>query len=217
MRLSQLRPGVAAAIASALFAAPAAAALAPADGFVAANLPAAERASTVVTVTDFDVTGIFSVDPFGDPLNEVFNIPLAPNASVIGIGWDVTFFADAPSWLSEAVVAFGSSSTPVFVTLTVGVGDDFPGTSTYSSGGIISLVPGLDFAVDGDGILRLEFFESFDDFPDDWDGIWQSGTLSIQWSVPGGVIPEPATWAMMIAGFGLVGMMARRRRGTATA
>ncbi|MFN7174641.1 MAG: PEPxxWA-CTERM sorting domain-containing protein, partial [Thermaurantiacus tibetensis] len=28
----------------------------------------------------------------------------------------------------------------------------------------------------------------------------------------GGVIPEPATWAMLIAGFGLVGGMARRRR-----
>jgi hypothetical protein len=28
---------------------------------------------------------------------------------------------------------------------------------------------------------------------------------------PGGVIPEPATWAMMIAGFGLVGAAARRR------
>jgi hypothetical protein len=28
----------------------------------------------------------------------------------------------------------------------------------------------------------------------------------------GGVIPEPATWAMMIAGFGLVGAAARRRR-----
>ncbi len=27
-----------------------------------------------------------------------------------------------------------------------------------------------------------------------------------------GVVPEPATWAMMIAGFGLVGAMVRRRR-----
>ncbi len=27
----------------------------------------------------------------------------------------------------------------------------------------------------------------------------------------GGVVPEPATWAMMIAGFGLVGVAARRR------
>jgi hypothetical protein len=32
-----------------------------------------------------------------------------------------------------------------------------------------------------------------------------------------GVIPEPATWAMMIAGFGLVGVAARRRRAPATA
>ncbi len=29
---------------------------------------------------------------------------------------------------------------------------------------------------------------------------------------PGGVIPEPATWAMLITGFGLMGGMARRRR-----
>lgn len=31
--------------------------------------------------------------------------------------------------------------------------------------------------------------------------------------VPGGVVPEPATWAMMIGGFGLVGGALRRRRG----
>jgi hypothetical protein len=29
--------------------------------------------------------------------------------------------------------------------------------------------------------------------------------------VKGGAVPEPATWAMMIAGFGMVGYMARRR------
>ena len=33
----------------------------------------------------------------------------------------------------------------------------------------------------------------------------------------GGVVPEPATWAMMIAGFGLVGGAMRRRRAVAAA
>ncbi|MGQ5702152.1 PEPxxWA-CTERM sorting domain-containing protein [Sandaracinobacteroides sp. A072] len=31
-------------------------------------------------------------------------------------------------------------------------------------------------------------------------------------NVSGGAVPEPATWAMLIAGFGLVGFAARRRR-----
>ncbi len=34
---------------------------------------------------------------------------------------------------------------------------------------------------------------------------------------PGGVVPEPATWAMLITGFGFVGAMARRRRNSVLA
>jgi hypothetical protein len=43
-----------------------------------------------------------------------------------------------------------------------------------------------------------------------------SGGAFIQ-LVNGGAVPEPATWAMMIAGFGLVGAMARRRSAHAAA
>jgi len=38
------------------------------------------------------------------------------------------------------------------------------------------------------------------------------GFIGDQVDPPTGVVPEPATWAMMITGFGLVGFAARRRR-----
>lgn len=42
---------------------------------------------------------------------------------------------------------------------------------------------------------------------------WTIGTVTetANFEVRGGVIPEPATWAMLITGFGLVGVAARRR------
>ncbi|MDP3747098.1 MAG: PEPxxWA-CTERM sorting domain-containing protein [Phenylobacterium sp.] len=45
----------------------------------------------------------------------------------------------------------------------------------------------------------------------------QGANYSVRWDnlVTGGVVPEPATWAMMITGFGLSGAMLRRRRTTA--
>ena len=46
----------------------------------------------------------------------------------------------------------------------------------------------------------------------DADGYW-TNDIKYKWTgLPGGAIPEPATWAMLITGFGLVGTMARRRR-----
>ncbi len=42
------------------------------------------------------------------------------------------------------------------------------------------------------------------------DGIPQTGLQQIGVAT-GGAIPEPASWAMLIAGFGLVGAAARRR------
>ncbi len=156
----------------------------------------ADRAVTTITLNN-----VFSFDGVGDADNTVINQLIASNAQIVGIGWDVTLFADSPSWLSEMVVGFGPS-TGTLLNLTPGVGDDFPGTQAYSSGGIVDLVGlGLNFNLGANGILRLEFFESFNDFANDWDGIW-NGTLTIQW------IPTPGALAIL----GLGGIAAGRRR-----
>jgi len=188
-------------------------ALSPLNGFVASSLPEAAPSSVVISIVDFDVAGIFSNDGFGAPINEVYTIDIGAFSEVIGIGWDVTLFADSPSYLSEMIVTFSPTDLSTGIDLSVAPDDTFPGLESYSSGGIINVVDlGLNFSVGADGLLRLEFWEDFVDFPGDWDGIWESGTLSIQYAAPEAVIPEPATWGLMIAGFGLVGFAARRRR-----
>jgi len=42
-------------------------------------------------------------------------------------------------------------------------------------------------------------------------------TVTAAGSAPVGGVPEPAAWALMLAGFGLTGVVARRRRGTVVA
>jgi hypothetical protein len=47
----------------------------------------------------------------------------------------------------------------------------------------------------------------------DWSVASTSGTNWQQSFIPtSGAVPEPASWAMLIAGFGLVGAMQRRRQ-----
>lgn len=162
--------------------------------------------SGATTVFNFNVAGINSWDADGDPSNSVFTINIGPGAEVVGIGWDVTINAIAPSWQSEAAVMFGSSSVPFQVALTPG-DVDASGTGSYASGGIVDLIGlGFNFTVDGDGLLRLEFFEQFDDEDDVIDATWVSGNLAIEVAA----IPEPATYGMMA--LGLLGLSAAARR-----
>jgi PEP-CTERM motif len=158
------------------------------------------------TLYTFDVTGISSFDGEGAAGNTVATLNIGAGSEVIGIGWDVTINAISPSYLSEAVLSFGSTST-LAVFLTVGLGDDAPGIASYSSGGVVDLVGlGFNFTVDGDGQVRMEFFEDFDDLPGEADAIWQSGTLTLEVAA----VPEPTTYGMMA--LGLLGVAAAARR-----
>ena len=157
----------------------------------------------------FDVSRIFSNDGFGSPINEVYVLDVGAFSTITGVGYDVTIHASSPSWLLEATVDFTDSGNMGGVRLNVGFGEDMPGTASYSSGGIIDLVGlGLNFNVGADGLLRLEFSESFDDYADDWDALWQSGSLTFEVSP----IPEPSTYGLMALGLLGVAAAARRRK-----
>ena len=155
-----------------------------------------------------NVTGITSVAVAGTAGNTVLSFNVGAGSSVVGIGWDVNLTATSPSWLSEMTVGFRNTDNTGGVNLTIGVGDDLPGTKSYSSGGVLDLIGlGLSFTANANGLVRFEFFESFNDIEVNPDGIWNSGSLTLR-VVP---VPEPATYGMMALGLLAVGAFVRRR------
>lgn len=168
------------------------------------------RAGETRTVT---LSQVASWDGLGDPDNVVMSIDMAAlfglsSGSAIdlnGIGWDITVSTVGASWLSEATMYFDNQTqdSGAGLFLTVGNGNDFAGTGTFSSGGIVKLADaGLPDLVLADGVLRIEFWESFDDVADDIDA-FLDGTLTLQSSVP-----APSGVALL----GLGGLVAARRR-----
>lgn len=156
---------------------------------------------------------VASWDGLGDPDNVVLSIDMAAlfglaSGSAIdlnGIGWDVTVSTVGASWLSEATMYFDNQTqdSGAGVFLTVGAGNDFAGTANFTSGGIVKLADaGLPDLILADGVLRIEFWESFDDVSDDIDA-FLDGTLTLQSSVP-----APSGVALL----GLGGLVAARRR-----
>ena len=134
----------------------------------------------------YDVTGTPSYD-FDADCNVRVSIQ-APNNKThfSGIGWDVQLTAYSPSWLSEIAVLITNVNGEGYILLP-GAGDTFDGTGFYSSGGLNDLcgVYGLPPLELPDGYLYLEFFETYDDFPDcEQDGNWDSGTLTFAFDTP---------------------------------
>lgn len=171
---------------------------------------------------NFPTVNINSFDLQGDANNVVMTFDVAVAAglptntpmSFTGIGWNNNITATSPSWLSDNAVYFDDNIAPDAsgLFLTIGVGDDFGGTATYNSGGVLDLTDnGVPDVALPNGKLRIEFFENFDDFVNAVDGTWNSGAFTIRAeAVGGGVTPEPAS--LSVIGLTAAGIFGRRRR-----
>ena len=169
-------------------------------------------ATAFATPYTVDISGAQSFAAFGSAANTVSEINVGANASIVSVSFNVNLTAFAPSFLSELSLAFTNSGVTEGVFLTPGIDDSDAGTATYSE--FIDLVAnGLSFNVDADGILRLEFFERFNDASVSPDGIWNFGTITFNTDAVGpSPVPEPATGVLIGAGLALLACHTRRRR-----
>lgn len=156
-----------------------------------------------------DVTGVPSYDEYGDPGNTVLNFNVGANTTVTGLTFDVQLTAYVDSWLSEMALRIGNSAQTTGVIFTPGAGDDISGTKIYA--GTIDLAAlDLAFNVDQDGILRLEFYESFKDLTTGYpDGRWGAGTVTFDLAH---LVPEPDSYPLVGIALLALALNLRRRR-----
>jgi hypothetical protein len=164
-------------------------------GLLASAIATGANAAGQYTL-DVDVTG------WSDGDFIVLN--LGSYAEVTGIGWNVTMTADDDgAWLSDGRFEFGPDGAPWEVALTPGVGNNGPGTMTFT-GGVKLADVGIPDIVIADGQFLI-YYNSFG-----WncyvaDGDPMSSYLTIQYNA---IVPAPGALALL----GLAGLAGTTRR-----
>lgn len=184
--------------------------------FLATLALSAAFASAEIFTDTLTLGGATSVDGLYDPDNTDVSFDLGAiytgysNFTLIGIGWDVEIETVGASWLSELVLSIEATSAEFsglnFVDTNPGFGDDFSGTASYNSGGLLTI--GTPVVFDPDNLMRVHIWELFDDAPGAIDAEI-SGTYTLQFEATAPV-PEPASMAVL--GFGALALLRKRRK-----
>ncbi len=176
-------------------------------------------ASTSVFAAQFtvDVNGIDSYGIFRSPENAVLNYNIGANSYITNVTYNLNLTAYSPSWLSEMGFAFTNSKVTQGVLINPASIYDVAGTGTFADS-LDLISEGLDFYVGADGILRLEFYEDYNDASVSPDGRWNFGTITFEYTPEiVNAVPEPATALLLGGGAMLMGFAGRRRRAGAKA
>jgi hypothetical protein len=175
-------------------------------------------ANAVTFTNTVSVNGLQTFDGIGDLSNTVLNINLdtlvgSDNSNYVltGIGWDVTIATiggAGGSWRSEAAFNFTASDLSDSITLRPGYASTSPGTTTYTNPilNLAGIDPTFPVIMSSSDVLRLELFETFDDFANAADADI-NGSFTLQFEAQ--PVPEPAT--MTALGAGVLAIMRRKR------
>ncbi len=177
---------------------------------VALSIAALAPQAAAQAVINIPINNIDSGDLLGSGFNPVLIITLPAASAVTRIGWNLKQTAYTPSWLSEMAIQL--SDSPVTSAFSIRP------SSTGASGTELNILAltslsslGIPNLLLPNGQLRLEFYETFDDFPLGPDGIW-AGTIPITGEVESYItieyIPTPTT----LAPFTLAALTLTRRR-----
>lgn len=151
-----------------------------------------------------------------------------------GTAWDSTVAAPTGSDIialngaGTKTITFSSAVSTAYIALMSWNGQSFSSTSNFSFVGLVrgcgywgcGTPVGLtanSFTSPGElhGVIQFTGPITSIQFSDGFDENWHGITVGVE----NGAVPEPATWAMMIGGFGAIGggMRLRRRRDVASA
>jgi len=195
------------------------------------------QAATITTLPFWD--GSTSIHPWGGAGTNTYGEVLdAPGSSLTSFTFEVNNNGTAANYVAQVYAWSGSTTTgsPVGAALYTGPASILEAANgfqavTVNTGGVavttgqryeILLYDGSDDGVSGQWGLTPPFGVHpgvagdvgfvFNNGPSDVNGTaGDYGSLAYSATFTDGV-PEAATWAMMIAGFGLVGIAARRRK-----